>query len=76
MIKLRRFIPPEIWPWRLPVRSSCIAAVGYNPRRLELCLTFRKGGVYHYSDIDRATYRAFVAAPSLGRAFHATIRPR
>ena len=75
MNKLRRLIPPEVWPWLLPVRSSCIAAVGYQPRQAELRLRFRSGDVYRYPAVDRAAYRAFVTAPSLGRAFNATIRP-
>jgi KTSC domain len=75
MNKLRLVIPPELWPWRLPVRSSAISSVGYNPHRSELSLKFRDGRVYRYPGVARTIFHGLITAPSLGHYFNATIRP-
>ncbi|GAA3032050.1 hypothetical protein GCM10020229_49360 [Kitasatospora albolonga] len=59
---------------RLPVESSCLSSVGHRGTTLEL--EFHGGSVYAYADVPEAEYRALLAAPSLGRYFHAHIRDR
>ncbi|MFI5529154.1 KTSC domain-containing protein [Kitasatospora sp. NPDC051853] len=59
---------------REPVESSCLSSVGHRGTTLEL--EFRSGSVYEYADVPEAEYRGLLAAPSLGRYFHAHIRDR
>ncbi|MFJ8040428.1 KTSC domain-containing protein [Kitasatospora sp. NPDC096147] len=59
---------------RRPVESSCLSSAGHQGTTLEL--EFRSGSVYAYADVPETEYRALLAAPSLGRYFHAHIRDR
>lgn len=59
---------------RLPVESSCLSSVGHQGTTLEL--EFRTGSVYAYAEVPADEYCALLAAPSLGRYFHAHIRGR
>ncbi len=58
---------------RLPLTSSMMASVGYDPRRRTLEIEFRTGGVYRYFRVPAPVFRALREAPSKGRFFHAHI---
>jgi hypothetical protein len=62
---------------RDPVDSTSLASVGYDPSRAILEVQFRDSGdVYAYLDVPEATYRALLAAESLGRYFNREVRGR
>ena len=60
----------------IAVRSSNLAAIGYNPMALILTIVFHGGRVYRYFAVPPGVFRALLAAPSAGRYFHAAIRNR
>jgi hypothetical protein len=55
-----------------PVDSTKIAAVGYDDATKTLAVTFKNGpgAFYHYPNVERSTYEAFVGAPSVGGYFN------
>ena len=55
---------------RLPLRSSVIAAVGYNPDTAELEVEFRSGDVYRYFAVPASVHRSLVEADSPGAFFN------
>lgn len=57
-----------------PVKSSNIAAVGYDSATRELRVKFSNGAVHSYADVPVATHLALVGADSVGRHFSANIR--
>lgn len=57
-----------------PVTSSNLEAVGYCPDRRCLKVRFTSGATYRYLDVPPEVVEAFLAAPSLGKAFAADIR--
>lgn len=62
---------------RDPVDSTSLASVGYDPARAILEVQFRDSGeVYAYLDVPEATYRALLAAESLGRYLNYEIKGR
>lgn len=58
----------------VPVSSSCIRSIGYRGDDV-ITVTFIRGGTYSY-DGDKATFAAFVAAPSKGEFFNAHFNRR
>ena len=66
---------------RQEVKSSLLAAVGYDAASKTLMLEFRSkkegepGKVYRYANVDPLTYEKFLAAPSLGSHFLKQIKP-
>jgi len=60
-----------------PVDSTSLASVGYDRASAILEVQFRDSGdVYQYLDVPETTYRALLAAESLGRYFNREIRGR
>lgn len=58
----------------VPVVSSQLAAVGYDPQTSTLAVEFKgygdkPGSVYHYADVDQDTWAALNAAPSFNSEF-------
>jgi len=53
------------------VESNQISKIGYDPETKTLAVTFTRGGgaVYHYPNVEQATFDAFVAAESSGTFF-------
>lgn len=60
----------------IPVRSSNIADLGYDPATRELCVRFAKGGLVSYADVPQEEYDALRQAPSIGKYFSSKIRPK
>ncbi|WP_123599080.1 KTSC domain-containing protein [Pseudomonas frederiksbergensis] len=59
---------------RIPVSSSNIASVGYEPGTSTLQVEFNDGSVYDYYDVPEDTYTALIGAGSVGSFFHSNIR--
>jgi hypothetical protein len=61
----------------LLVRSSTIAAIGYDDRCRTLVVQFRRTQeTYCYLDVDRSVFEAFLKAQSKGRYFNERVRDR
>ena len=58
---------------RIPVESSMIQAVGYDPESAELEVEFHTGQTYRYAGVPRAVYEGLLAAESKGRYMHAHV---
>jgi hypothetical protein len=59
----------------IPVRSSNLEAVGYDPATREMRVRFKKGGqTYVFENIDPKEHDALVGADSVGAHFHNHIR--
>ena len=59
---------------RMPVQSSNIASVGYDPETNILEIEFTTGAVYDYPGVPQAKYDEMLMAPSVGRYFAAEIK--
>lgn len=53
------------------VESSQVKAIGYDEATQTLAVTFTRGAgaIYHYADVPKATYDAFIASESIGKFF-------
>lgn len=60
--------------FRLPVRSSNLASVGYDPQTRILEIEFRNGAIYQYRGVPSAVFLTLMYSPSPGRYFNAAIR--
>lgn len=60
-----------------PVESSQIKAVGYDAETKTLAVTFvhGTGAIYHYPNVEQATFDAFKASDSAGSFFGQHIKP-
>jgi KTSC domain len=58
----------------VPVKSSNVAAIGYDPSSQSLFVQFLSSGTYEYSGVSRQRHRALMKARSQGTYFHAKIR--
>lgn len=59
---------------RTALRSREIAIAGYDPHCSKLEITFRSGGVYHYSEVPEEIFKRFLSAPSQGKYFEENIK--
>lgn len=60
-----------------PVRSTAIAAVGYDPATRDLAIRFtHQAKIYIYVGVPITVYTAFMNATSKGRFFDAFIKDR
>lgn len=53
----------------IPVESSTIAAIGYDPARTMLFVQFKLGATYSYACVTQADFDALMAAASKGSHF-------
>ncbi len=60
---------------RVPVSSSTLASVGYDPDGRVLEVRFRHGGVYQYLDVPADVYRELMAAASHGSYLARVVKP-
>ena len=58
---------------RTPVRSSVIAAVGYDAETAVLEVEFRSGDVYRYFAVPPSVHRALIEADSPGAYFNKNV---
>jgi len=50
----------------VPVVSSNIAEVGYDPETQDLFVRFKNGGYYKYASVPEETHQKLLTAPSAG----------
>lgn len=61
----------------IPVRSSAIAAVGYDPSTQRMKIRFTKGvQIYTYCRVPEHVYEAFMSAHSMGQFYKSQIDGR
>lgn len=59
----------------LPVKSSMLSHVGYDPVSRTLAARFNASNyVHHYQDVPQDVFNAIQAAPSIGKAFNEHVR--
>jgi len=58
----------------IPVTSSDLSQVGYDPNTQQLEIVFHSGGIYLYSGVSSSEYQGLISAGSVGRYFHAYIK--
>lgn len=51
---------------RVPVTSSSVASVGYDPNTMTLEVEFSNGAVYQYFDVPETLYHDLMGASSVG----------
>ena len=61
---------------RIPVSSSNLCSVGYDPGSQTLEIEFNHGGVYQYAGVPEGEYEGLMSAGSKGQYFHANIKNR
>ena len=65
----------EMWNLnRIPVQSSNLRSVGYDPKTRILEIEFHSGGVYQYSGVSEFEYEALMNASSKGSYFAHNIK--
>ncbi len=62
-------------PQMTRIRSTSVAAVGYDEDRHELSVTFVSGDTYVYAMVPPSVHRELLAAESVGRFVNATVKP-
>lgn len=67
---------PAKTPTLIPVVSSNLESVGYDPETRLLAVKFKRGGVYHYEDVDPEHFDGIQAAESAGKYFGEHLRSR
>ena len=58
----------------LPVVSSNVKAVGYDPDTQTMRVEFHSGGIYDHADVPPAQHAAVINAPSVGKHYNRHIR--
>ena len=61
-------------PKLTPVKSSQIAAIGYESG--QLFVQFVSGALYDYQGVTKKEYDALLSASSVGQVFNTTIRAK
>lgn len=61
---------------RIPVESSDIVSIGYDPKARTLEIEFKEGRVYQYLEVEPDTHRLLMKADSYGQYFSASISGR
>jgi hypothetical protein len=59
---------------RIPVTSSNVAEVGYEPASMTLEIAFCNGNVYQYFDVPEMVYQEFIGSDSVGTYLNANIK--
>jgi hypothetical protein len=58
----------------IPVSSSNIESIAYDPESQVLEAKFKHGGTYSYKGVPPQKYQALMAAPSIGKHLHLHIK--
>lgn len=58
----------------VPVKSSNLASVGYDPDRKVLRVSFLNGKSFDYKSVRPTVFSELLAAESAGKFFHAHVR--
>lgn len=60
----------------IPVRSSAIAAVGYDPATRRMKIAFKQGRTYDFCGVPLEVYQGLINAGSVGSYYDRVIRDR
>jgi hypothetical protein len=60
----------------IPVDSSAIEAIGYDPASRRMSIRFKEGRTYDFCGVPRQVYKALLAAESKGTYYAEHIRGR
>ena len=60
----------------VPVSSSSLRALGYDPDEQALEVAFHNGSVYRYEQVPPEVVQALLEADSLGRYFNQVFKPQ
>lgn len=60
----------------IPVKSTNIKAIDYNPKTKTLTIEFNSGSIYDYHDISEDEHLALTGAKSIGSHFHEHIKSK
>jgi hypothetical protein len=63
-----------MFPAMVPVHSTNLAAVGYDPTAATLFVQFNNGTVYRYLRVPVAVYEGLMTASSHGKFFNRYVR--
>ncbi len=58
----------------IPVQSSHLARVGYDPERREMRVEYSNGGAYEHVDVPPEEFAGLMAAKSHGKHYNARIK--
>lgn len=58
----------------LPVKSSNIAGIGYDPDSETMHVKFSNGNTYQYMGVDNKVYDDLIKADSIGSQFASSIK--
>lgn len=58
----------------VPVVSSNLQRVGYDPDTMEMTIVFHNQRAYTYSGVPESVYNGLINAGSVGRYFHAFVQ--
>jgi hypothetical protein len=62
---------------RIPVQSSQIQEIGYDPEKSVLEVQFKRGlTVYHYAGVPPEVYEDLMHSESIGKFFNANVRDK
>jgi hypothetical protein len=60
----------------IPVRSSAISAIGYDPLTHRMQIKFTQGHIYNFCGVPQFIFDGFLAAPSKGRYYDYHIKDK
>lgn len=60
---------------RIPVTSTTMTSVGYDPEARILEIEFMGGAIYQYLEVPEEMFRDLLAAESKGRYFNLVFKP-
>ena len=60
----------------MPVVSTNLAAMGYEPDTMALQVQFKNGSLYAYQNVEPETYQAMLDSGDPGRYFASIIKPQ
>jgi uncharacterized protein len=58
------------------LRSSNLHSVEYDPETRVMEISFKRGSIYTYADVDQGTYDSLMAAASPGAYFATNIKDK
>ncbi len=59
---------------RMPMQSSNVAEIGYDPATMTLEVAFTNNSVYQYFDVPQAVYQELITAESVGKYLNQQIK--
>ena len=51
----------------IPVESTAVSSIGYDPGKKQLYIIFTSGAAYEYDDVPAQVYESFMSSPSKGK---------